>query len=62
MRPKRKTAGEVRFRVSKDDLKRIDVLMASYEHESISSLLRTLIWNEYKKEIAKNGGKEKTSR
>ena len=59
MRPKRKSAGEVRFRVSKDDLKRIDYLMSYLEHDSISALIRSLITNEYKRRM-ENGEQEST--
>lgn len=38
------SAGEIRFRVSKVDLERIEWLLAHSNHYSVSDLLRTLIF------------------
>lgn len=47
MRRKSLAAGEIRFRVSKDDRKRIDWLLANTDHQSASSMIRTLIFKYY---------------
>lgn len=46
---KRMTAGEVRFRISKNDLERLEWLITNHpdEHQTVSALLRALITNEY---------------
>jgi Arc/MetJ-type ribon-helix-helix transcriptional regulator len=43
---RRLSAGEIRFRVSKKDLERIQLLIDNGEHGSVSALLRTLIYKE----------------
>lgn len=60
MRRKRLAAGEIRFRVSKDDLKRIDYLMTYMdEYQSISQLIRSLIGDEYKRRNENDGTTQK---
>lgn len=41
------SAGEIRFRVSRTDLDRIEALLTNSHTESISALLRTLIYEAY---------------
>jgi hypothetical protein len=61
MRRKRLAAGEIRFRVSKDDLKRIDWLLQHTDHQTVSSMIRTLIKNHYEVErLIVDGSKEET--
>ena len=63
MKRQRLSAGEIRFRVSRDDKKRIDWLLENTEHQSISTMIRSLIYiyHEKQKELVSHGGK-KTSR
>ena len=60
MRRKRLAAGEIRFRVSRDDLKRLDWLTANTDHASVSNMLRVLIKRYYDERKATiDGTKEK---
>lgn len=65
MRRKRLAAGEIRVRVSRDDLKRIAWLLVHTDHQSVSSMVRSLISQYYSNQ--QHGkepidGKEKTGR
>lgn len=51
-------AGEIRFRVSHEDVKRIDWLLENTDHQSISVMLRALIkvyYDRLQQKVKKDG-------
>ena len=57
MKRKRLSAGEIRFRISKIDLERIDWLIKNHpdEHDTVSALLRSLISKEVERLKTQSG-------
>lgn len=58
MKRKRLSAGEIRFRISKLDLERIEWLVENHpdEHNTVSALLRSLVSDEYNRLRYNNNG------
>lgn len=57
MKRKRLSAGEIRFRVSKNDLERIEWLLTEHQAQSVSSMLRNMIYEEWRRMQTPQRGK-----